>query len=450
MANNDSGLSRRQFIAKSAKTAALCYAFTLPGRAYAAGAARKKICLVGTGSRGTSTWGKNLFKPYSEQVELVGLCDINPKRIKVAQNIIGINAPGYGADDFEKMIKETKPDAVIITTPDCFHAHYAVKALKLGCDVYCEKPLATDASQCKKLLAAEKSSGKKLIVTFNCRHMATTIEIKKFILSGKLGKIISAEYHEALNVNHGASYFRRWHGKMKYSGSLLVHKASHHFDEMNWWLDAEPKSVNAMGKVAYYGKNGPFRAQNCRQCPHAKDCKFFWDITKNKKYMELYVDCEAADGYLRDGCIFNEKIDTFDTMAVQIEYDNGTILDYSLDAAMPYEGQQILIKGEKGTLEARRYIRQPWEIDCDADLRFTENFGQTSQWKVQRVTGAHGGADMKLKDMLFIPGTADPLNKLADSRAGVFSSLAGIAARESIQKKKTIDIKKLVKLPPKA
>ena len=68
-------------------------------------------------------------------------------------------------------------------------------------------------------------------------------------MSGKLGRIISAEFHEYLDVQHGASYFRRWHGKKRFLGSLLVHKASHHFDQMNWWLEAEPTVVHAFGGV---------------------------------------------------------------------------------------------------------------------------------------------------------------------------------------------------------
>lgn len=131
------------------------------------------------------------------------------------------------------MIKETKPDAVIVTTPDCFHVEYATRAMELGCDVICEKPLATEADQCQKLLDAEIKTGKKIITTFNVRHQKEAEEIKKVIMSGELGRIISAEFQEYLDIDHGASYFRRWHGKSRFSGTLLVHKTSHHFDLFN-------------------------------------------------------------------------------------------------------------------------------------------------------------------------------------------------------------------------
>ena len=73
-------------------------------------------------------------------------------------------------------------------------------------------------------------------------------------------------FHDYLDVEHGASYFRRWHGKKRFSGSLLVHKASHHFDQMNWWLEAEPHEVHAFGGVESTGKR-VLRSRRCRGYP---------------------------------------------------------------------------------------------------------------------------------------------------------------------------------------
>ena len=209
-------------------------------------------------------WGKALMQTHAEHVELVGLCDINRKRVEYARGYIGVDVPTYPAGDFDKMIHDTKPDAVMVTTPDCFHAEYVVRALDLGCDAISEKPLTTEVEQCRAILEAEKRSGRQVATTFNARHGNASEEIKKVLVSGELGRIISAEFQEYLDVQHGASYFRRWHGKKRFSGSLLVHKASHHFDQMNWWLQAEPQEVHAFGRVAFYGENGSFRSARCR------------------------------------------------------------------------------------------------------------------------------------------------------------------------------------------
>ena len=414
---------------------------------------RTRIALVGTGNRGTATWGEQLVYPLSEYVEMVGLCDVNPKRVLVGRELIGVDAPTYVARDFDRMIEETRPDLVIVTTTDSFHAEYVVRALELGCDALSEKPLATEADQCARILEAEARTGKRVLVGFNARHGRAAGEIKRILMSGALGRIISANFEEYLDVNHGASYFRRWHGLARYSGTLLVHKASHHFDQMNWWLDAEPAEVNAYGRVAFYGANNPFRGQKCRGCPFQEECDFYWDITENERYMKLYVACEDADGYIRDDCVWDNDIDTYDTQTVEVRYDNDVLLSYSLVAYSPYEGQRISFTGERGRLDVRVYQQQPWDVPYEADFRLTKSFGETEAWRVGEETevdmgeGGHGGSDMMLKRLLFVPGTPDPQGKLAGSRAGVMSSLIGIAARHSIETGQRVKIPDLIDFP---
>lgn len=415
-----------------------------------------KLAMVGTGIRGTTTWGKDVVGPYKDYVEMVGLCDINIKRAEAARKYIDINVPIFSSGDFEKMINETKPDTVIVTTTDCFHEKYVIKAMEMGCDVLCEKPLVTDAMQGQRLIHAEKKTGKKIIATFNARHGAPSEEIKKIIMSGTLGKIISAEFQEYLDIDHGASYFRRWHGKAEFSGTLLCHKASHHFDQMNWFLDAEPVEVKAFGDIAFYGKNNAFRGKNCRQCTFTDKCDFYWDITKDKFLTDMYVACENEDGYYRDGCLWDNDITTYDTMTVQVKYNSGVLLSYSLNTFLPYEGQRIAFNGQKGRLDVRVYDRQPWEPGHASDFRLTHNFKETKTWHVETMVKnpddpkekfVHGGADMTLKNMLFLPGQKDPLGKLADSRAGIMASLIGIAARQSIETGETIKIADLIDFP---
>ena len=440
-------INRRKFIGDSSKFIAA--ASVLPmGLSFAGNhklsTKKLRVALVGTGGRGSSTWGKDLVDSYGDYVEMVGLCDNNYKRLAVAKKRIGADVKTYDAKDFDLMIKETKPDSVIVTTVDSKHEKYIERAMELGCNVITEKPVATEADQCQRIIDAEKRTGQKVDVTFNVRYMMESDAIKKIILSGDLGNIISIDFQEYLDVNHGASYYRRWHGKIKNSGSLLVHKASHHFDMVNWLIDAEPIEVKATGRLAYYGKNNPYRARNCRTCTFKEKCKFYWDMTKSKNSMELYGNCEDVDGYLRDGCIWDNEIDSYDTSAVEVLYDNGTILNYSMNAFMPYEGQRISLTGEKGRLDVRIFARQPWETEHSIELRLSKNFGESKTWGITPPKGGHGGADYKLKDMIFKTDQPDPLKKRAGSRAGILSSLIGVAARHSIETGDKIDISELI------
>jgi len=278
-------IKRRTFLGKTATIAAATSLIPVASMATVKKsvnpALKKKLALVGTGDRGSSNWGKSVFASFSDDVEFVALCDINPKRMEAARILMGVEAKCYPAADFDLMIRETKPDLVIVTTTDCFHEKYIVRAMELGCDVISEKSIAIDADQCQRIADAEVRTGRKVIVGFNVRHMNESIEMKKILLSGELGKVISIDYHECLDTSHGASYFRRWHGKKAYSGSLLLHKASHHFDLINWLLESEPVDVQAIGKLAFYGHNNIFRGRNCRDCSFTAKCRFFWDMTKD-------------------------------------------------------------------------------------------------------------------------------------------------------------------------
>ena len=442
--------TRRDFLDNTAKIAIAASVFPLGSSANdkkSASAVKTKLALVGTGSRGTYSWGVPIIETYKESVEMVALCDINLKRMAASKKVLGINAKTYEARDFDLMISETKPDIVIVTTTDCFHEKYIVRALELGCDVISEKPIAITAEQCQHIADTENRTGKKVFVGFNVRHMNESIEMKKIMLSGELGKIIAIDYQECLNTLHGADYFRRWHGKKKYSGSLLLHKASHQFDLVNWLLDAEPVDVQAIGKLAFYGHNNSYRGRNCRTCQFTQKCKFYWDMTKDEMCMSFYGNCEDVDRYYRDGCVWENEIDSYDTSAVQVNYNNGTQMTYSMNAYLPFEGQLICFSGEYGRLEVRINSQQSWEVPGDMEFRLTKDRETSRYWTLKPSSGGHGGADGRLQDSIFLPGAPDPLGSKAGSRAGIMSSLIGIAARQSIETGKKVRIADLVTFP---
>src|SRR6185369_1815666 len=219
--------------------------------------------------------------------------------------------------------------------------------------------------------------------TFNYRYAPLHQKMYELLRSEVIGKITSVDFHWYLDIHHGADYFRRWHRLRKNSGSLLVHKATHHFDLLNWWINSEPEEVFAFGVLDLYGKNNSFRHTQCRDCPYKQECKFFWDITKDKQLMDLYVANEKYDGYLRDGCVFREDIDIFDQMAVQIKYANKIQVSYSLTAYSPYEGYRISFNGTKGKLDVWNKEMQPWQEDQDyTEIQVTTSFDKREIIKV--------------------------------------------------------------------
>lgn len=406
-----------------------------------------RIAIIGTGHRAVGMWGKLVQNEYGKDlVEFVGLSDKNLGRVQYAQKHIGVSCPTF--TDFDKMMKEVKPDLLIVTVPDGLHHEFIIKGLNYGANILSEKPMTIDEEKCQAILDAEKKTGKKVTVTFNYRYSPHRLKMYQLLQEGAIGTLQSVDFHWYLDTSHGADYFRRWHRLRKYSGSLLVHKASHHFDLLNWWIASEPEQVFAFGSLDFYGKNGAFRADNCRNCSHTKECKFFFDITKNKYLSDMYVANEKYDGYHRDGCVFKEDIDIFDKMAVQIKYKNKVQVSYSLTAYSPYEGYRISFNGTKGKLDAWIKEKQPWKEEAFDEIQLIPTFGERQIIKIPNNEEGHGGGDTRLKDHIF-KHTEDKYNQSADSRQGAMAILIGIAARKSIDSGKPINIAELTSLKPR-
>jgi predicted dehydrogenase len=461
-----SNIKRRAFLGTtSAFVAGTLMASPLSGKALSKGN-KIKTALVGTGVRGTSFWGKTLVQDFPDIIEFVGLCDINPGRLEYARGYIGVDCPTF--TDFEKMIRECKPDLVIVTTKDSTHHEFIIKGLDMGCDVLTEKPMTTDEVKCQAILDAERRSGNKLIVGFNYRWGPYITKIKELLQSGAIGKITSVDFHWYLNTYHGASYFRRWHGLRQSGGSLWVHKATHHFDLLNWWLNSDPEEVFAYGDLEHYGSNGPFRGENCRICAHKSECKFYWDITKDKRAMDLYVKNEQHDGYIRDNCLFRPEINIYDKMSAQIKYRDNTYVNYSLTTYSPYEGWKIAFNGMNGRIDA--WLDIPFMNNANisqSDMHELEMSQEDeklhrdpvivqklwSDYKVHNVDyqkGGHGGGDRLLHEQIFkTPGKADPFDRPAGVRDGAMSILIGIAARKSIESGHPVRIAELTDLEPR-
>ena len=438
-------VSRRTFV-KTAGTAAIASAvLTDSSLARVSAPAKRRYAIVGTGDRSITMWGKPLLERYSEQLEFVGLCDINPKRVEVAKKMLGVSCPTF--TNFDQMCDQVKPDLLMVTTVDGFHGNYIVRGLDRRLDVMTEKPMVIDEKQCQAVLDAEQRNKKKIVVTFNYRYAPKHQKIKEILMSGEIGRVISVDFSWYLDVYHGADYFRRWHRLKSKGGSLWVHKASHHFDLINWWLDADPVEVSARAGLEVYGRNGAMRATNCRSCPHTANCKFFYDMKKNATRMELYASCEDVDGYYRDGCVFREDIDIYDTMSAVVKYSSGVHMSYSLNAFMPIEGYRLAFNGEKGRLEVRDFERQPWPTERQTEMQLIKSFGQRELIDIANIAGGHSGGDSRMQDVIFKKPDVPAHMRLPDSRAGALSCLTGIAARKSVELKRPIRISELVKLP---
>ena len=452
---SESTIDRRALL-KTAGVAAVGFAAST----YAAGS-RRKFVNVGVGSR-SRMYLTAITKTFAANNELVAVCDVNQGRLDTAARFVAPNGgkpKKYLAADFDKMLKETKPDCVIVTCPDGFHDEYIVRALDAGCDCITEKPLTINPEKAQRIIDACKRNNRHVRVLFNYRYSPPRTQVKDLLMSNAIGDILSVDFHWMLNTMHGADYFRRWHSHKETSGGLMIHKATHHFDLVNWWLGSEPEIVQAYGKREFYTPAMAKRFglesyhERCLTCPEKQKCSFYLDIAADANFKELYLDNEKYDGYFRDRCVFRPDINIEDTMNVIVKYKTGATLSYSLNAFNAWEGYTIAFNGTKGRLEHR--IVEGGAVSAGA----TNYQGEESDAVTTRViplrgkpeviepwsgAGGHGGGDTVMLTEVF--GTAEPdkYKRAADERSGLYSCLIGASANKSFITGGAVKIAELV------
>jgi predicted dehydrogenase len=417
----------------------------------------KRYAIVGTGSR-AGMFIEAIATTYRDVAVLVALCDTSHTRMdwynRKLKTWLGRICPTYHASQFEQMIAETHPDVVIVATIDATHHLYITRAMELGCDVITEKPMTTDAEKAQAIFDTIERTGRKLRVTFNYRYAPAYTKVREVVMSGEIGQPLCVDFSWLLDTQHGADYFRRWHREKQNSGGLLVHKSTHHFDLVNWWIDSYPQQVFALGELSFYGEQNSaergesYSYERYTGVKEAEHDPFALFLDQSEAMRGLYLEAEPESGYIRDRNVFGAPITIEDTMAVTVRYRNRVLLSYCLIAYSPWEGLRLAITGTKGRVEldvveainhlfgdgrAEEVITSKGAFK-HTSLRVHHTFGGSYDIEVPVGEGGHGGADPIMLEQLFSQNPPeDRFNRAASHIDGAASILTGIAANEALR-----------------
>ena len=273
----DKSMDRRSFLRS---TAAVGAGLAMGPRVFAqAGGAKTddiNVALLGAGSQG------QILMDAARQIPGIrfkAVCDLweeyNLRRVSRTLARYGHQNNTYV--DYKEMLDKEKGkiDAVIVATPDFWHAEHAIACMEAGLDVYCEKEMSNELAKARQMVEAQKRTGKLLQIGHQRRSNPRYIHcydklIKQANILGRMttvngqwnrGAQPPLGYPEKMAIpadvlaKHGfesMEQFRNWRWYKKLGGGPIVDLGSHQIDIYSWFLDATPRSVIASGGTDYY------------------------------------------------------------------------------------------------------------------------------------------------------------------------------------------------------
>lgn len=379
-----------------------------------------KIAVVGLGGRGLY-----FLRTYSQDnlSEVVAVCDIDEKKLSKLKSVHGEKLKYY--TDIEKMIGEVEIDGVIVATDDPHHTEPAVKALNHDKNVFLEKPVAQTLEDCKKIIEAAKKSKGIFMVGYELRHCTLFQDMKKFIDEGKIGRVIIGIGLD--NVSVGGNYFFHGKGRRKeYYKSLLLQKASHSIDLLNWFMGSRPVRVYASGGLDVFGGDEP-NDKRCRDCEKKETCPYFVD------YKRFVLDY-GEEVSIEDGCVYAKEVTLGDNSQLLIEYENGKRATFTECHFTPEYSREFTLIGDKGKMYG--FYNNEGHFNIRISYRHSYHI---DEYHPPHPGGGHGGGDPAIKKK-FIENIITGKKDKENLESAYYSTAVGICAEKSIETGKVIEI----------
>jgi predicted dehydrogenase len=268
---------------------------------------RIRIGLIGTGGRCMGLAGILKSLPGAE---IVAACDVyEPRRLSAAERMGPQAKP---ETDYRAVLDRPDIDAVVIGTPDHWHAPMLLEAVAAGKDVYCEKPVTHKLSEGDRLIAGVEKSGRVVATGTQQRSWAHYLQAKDLVQSGKLGQVTLAQCYWYQNyLNRGARpadrgsgidaakldwkrwlgpapeqpfseiRYRRWRWFWDFGGGALTDLMTHWIDVIQWYMESPAlQSVQAFGAIhAVKELECPDTVNACMQFPNNYTAIYYGTMT---------------------------------------------------------------------------------------------------------------------------------------------------------------------------
>ncbi len=377
------------------------------------------IGIVGTGQRCMYFFGPYI-KAHPEKARLVALADYDESRLNSAVVDLGGDIRSYHSLD--DMVKDPQVEAVIITTPDFTHREMLEKGLEAGKHTICEKPMATTIEDALDMTRRAMASKQVVQIGFMLRYAPFVVKLREIIESGAICPLLQINASEVVEYYHGAAFFRRWHRFRRKSGGLLVHKACHTLDVINWIIGSRPAWVTASGGTqTFVPKQGA--AERCRDCALTAACPAAYRVDAYNWIYQTRKERHDPLTYANDLCVYNSEKDSVDNAVMNVQYENGVRLTFSFSTTGARHERHFLLIGQNGQIHAS-------QANGTIGLETVGGISKTIEFP-EEMRDEHGGGDEPLIDS-FLQCVATERRPVADILAGLYSVALGVAATQSI------------------
>lgn len=206
---SSSDRSRRNFLQSTAACGAAAGLLATTAARAAGANQRVRIGVIGAGNRGFNTLTKTLvrLRKAGRQLDLVSVADVyavhRQRFVDFVQQQTGMSATSHV--DYRDLLQEKDLDAVVIATPDHWHAKITLDALAAGKDVYCEKPMTHTIEEGRQVVSAWQTSGRVMQVGVQLTSLPVWDMAREMINAGKLGKVVQFQTESARNSKLGMS-----------------------------------------------------------------------------------------------------------------------------------------------------------------------------------------------------------------------------------------------------
>ncbi len=304
-----------------------------------------------------------------DEIEIVALCDTNPESIDAAKSAFNSRATVY--ENYRELVNDPTVNWVAVGSWNCFHKDHVIAALEAGKHVYCEKPLATTLDDCVAMYDAWKASASLFTIGFTLRYSPHYRAIKQMLDEGAVGKIISMEFNETLDFNHGGFIMAGWRSLVENAGTHLLEKCCHDIDIANWLTGSLASRVASFGGLNFFIPENACHVERLGRNEHGAQAYQTWGLTNP----------------------FTHEKDIVDNQVAIIEYANGTRATFHTNCHAGIPERRIYILGAEGAIrgEVRSGKLEMQRVGFDEKL----------QDRATGVSGDHGGGDTFLRQDLY-------------------------------------------------